>query len=268
MKARRVAAIALRQFYLLRGSPVRVVPLFAWVAIDVVLWGFIVRYLGTLGGIGPARLLPSLLGAVLLWNFFTRIMHGISTAFFEDVWSRNFLNLFASPLKISEYLAGLVVSGIATSLLGFVAMIVLAAGAFGFSFAIYGLMLLPFVMILVLFGIAMGIFATALVLRLGPAAEWLVWPIPALLSPFAAVIYPLSVLPAWMQWIGLALPPAHVFEGMRAIVAGQPFPLSSLGLALLLALLQIALAFLWFARVHHFAIRTGLLARYSAESVN
>lgn len=268
MKARRVAAIALRQFYLLRGSPVRVVPLFAWVAIDVVLWGFIVRYLGTLGGVGPARLLPSLLGAVLLWNFFTRIMHGISTAFFEDVWSRNFLNLFASPLRISEYLAGLVVSGIATSLLGFVAMIVLAAGAFGFSFAIYGLMLLPFVMILVLFGIAMGIFATALVLRLGPAAEWLVWPIPALLSPFAAVIYPLSVLPAWMQWIGLALPPAHVFEGMRAIVAGQPFPLSSLGLALLLALLQIALAFLWFARVHHFAIRTGLLARYSAESVN
>lgn len=268
MKARRVAAISLRQFYLLRGSPVRVVPLFAWVAIDVVLWGFIVRYLGTLGGIGPARLLPSLLGAVLLWNFFTRIMHGISTAFFEDVWSRNFLNLFASPLKISEYLAGLVVSGIATSLLGFVAMIALAAGAFGFSFAIYGLMLLPFVMILVLFGIAMGIFATALVLRLGPAAEWLVWPIPALLSPFAAVIYPLSVLPTWMQWIGLALPPAHVFEGMRAIVAGQPFPLSSLGLALLLALLQIALAFLWFARVHHFAIRTGLLARYSAESVN
>lgn len=268
MKLRRVAAIALRQFYLLRGSPVRVVPLFAWVAIDVVLWGFIVRYLGTLGGIGPARLLPSLLGAVVLWNFFTRIMHGISTAFFEDVWSRNFLNLFASPLKISEYLAGLVVSGIATSMLGFFVMIVLAAAAFGFSFAIYGLMLLPFVMILVLFGIAMGIFSTALVLRLGPAAEWLVWPIPALLSPFAAVIYPLSVLPVWMQWIGLALPPAHVFEGMRAIVAGQPFPLSSLGWALLLALLQIALAFWWFSRVHRFAIRSGLLARYSAESVN
>ena len=38
--------------------------------------------------------------------------------------------------------------------------------------------------------------------------------------------------------------------------------------ALLLALLQIALAFLWFSRVHRFAIRSGLLARYSAESVN
>ncbi|MEO6077132.1 MAG: ABC transporter permease [Dokdonella sp.] len=268
MKWQRVAAIALRQFYLLRGSPVRVVPLFAWVAIDVVLWGFIIRYLGSLGGIGPERLLPSLLGAVLLWNFFTRIMHGISTAFFEDVWSRNFLNLFASPLTISEYLGGLVLSGIVTSLLGFIVMIALAAGAFGFSFAIYGLMLLPFVMILVLFGIAMGIFSTALVLRLGPAAEWLVWPIPALLSPFAAVIYPLAVLPTWMQWIGLALPPAHVFEGMRAVVNGNPYPLASLMWAAALALLQIGLAFLWFSRVHRYATRSGLLARYSAESVN
>ena len=268
MKWQRVASIALRQFYLLRGSPVRVVPLFAWVAIDVVLWGFIIRYLDSLGGIGPARLLPSLLGAVLLWNFFTRIMHGISTAFFEDVWSRNFLNLFASPLKISEYLGGLVLSGIVTSLLGFVVMIGLAAGAFGFSFAIYGLMLLPFVLILVLFGIAMGIFSTALVLRLGPAAEWLVWPIPALLSPFAAVIYPLAVLPTWMQWISLALPPAHVFEGMRAVVTGNPYPLASLMWAAALALLQIGLAFLWFSRVHRYATRSGLLARYSAESVN
>lgn len=268
MKLRRIGAIALRQYYLMRGSPVRLMPLFAWVAIDVLLWGFIVRYLGTLGSIGPERLLPSLLGAVLLWNFFMRIMHGIATAFFEDVWSRNFLNLFASPLRIGEYLSGLVLTGIVTSLLGFVVMILLAAGAFGFSFAVYGMMLLPFALVLVLFGIAVGIISTALVLRFGPAAEWLVWPIPALLSPFAAVIYPLSVLPGWMQAVGWALPPAHVFEGMRAIVAGQAFPLFGLGWAFALALLQIAIAFIVFSRVHRHALRSGLLARYSAESVN
>ena len=31
-------------------------------------------------------------------------------AFFEDVWSRNFVNIFATPLLISEYLTGLVIS--------------------------------------------------------------------------------------------------------------------------------------------------------------
>ena len=83
----------------------RVLPLFAWVAIDIVLWGFITRYLNTVAQAG-FDFVPVLLGAVLLWDFFTRVMHGVSMAFLEDVWSRNFLNLFASPLTIGEYLGG------------------------------------------------------------------------------------------------------------------------------------------------------------------
>ena len=56
--------------------------------------------------------MPALLGAVLLWDFLTRVMQGVTMAFFEDVWSRNFLNLFATPLTIFDYLAGLVVAAI------------------------------------------------------------------------------------------------------------------------------------------------------------
>ena len=115
----------LRQFYLLRGSPARVLPLFAWVAIDMVLWGFITRYLNAVTSSG-FNFVPALLGAVLLWDFFTRVMQGVTMAFFEDVWSRNFLNIFATPLSISEYVGGLVLSSIATSSVGLVVMLVLA----------------------------------------------------------------------------------------------------------------------------------------------
>ncbi len=90
----------LRQFYLYRGSPVRVVPLFAWVTVDIVLWGFITKYLNAIASSG-FNFVPSLLGAVLLWDFFIRVMQGVTMAFFEDVWSRNFLNIFATPLSIS-----------------------------------------------------------------------------------------------------------------------------------------------------------------------
>ncbi|QBB70807.1 ABC transporter permease [Pseudolysobacter antarcticus] len=266
MNPRRIYAIFLRQFYLLRSSPTRVVPLFAWVAIDIVLWGFIARYLNTVSSPGH-DFVPSLLGAVLLWDFFTRVMQGVTIAFFEDVWSRNFLNVFATPLSISEYVSGLVLTSIVTSLIGLVVMLVLATTVFGLSFFVYGVLLVPFVAVLFLFGIALGIFASALVLRLGPASEWLVWPIPALLSPFAAVFYPLSVLPHWMQWIGYVLPPSYVFEGMRAVVAGAAFSSSSLLIGLALALIQIVLAYLCFSRVYRSAVRSGLLARYSAESV-
>jgi ABC-2 type transport system permease protein len=266
MNLRRVGAIVLRQYYLMRGSPTRLVPLFAWVAIDIVLWGFLARYLSSVAPQGP-NFTFTLLGAVLLWDFFTRIMHGVTTAFLEDVWSRNFLNLFATPLAVSEYVSGLVLTSIATSLIGLVVMLLLATVVFGFSFLAYGALFVPFVCVLFLFGIALGIVASALVLRLGPASEWLIWPIPALLSPFAAVFYPLSVLPSWMRCVAHALPPSYVFEGMRAIIAGQPFDRSLLVWGVLLAIAQIAIAYWIFVRVYRSTVRSGLLARYSAESV-
>ena len=180
MNRNRVFAIVLRQGYLMRGSVARVLPLFAWVAIDMVLWGFISRYLNTVASSG-FNFIFVFLGAVLLWDFFTRVMQGVTMAFFEDVWSRNFLNFFASPLSISEYVTGLVLSSIATSSIGLVVMIVLATLVFHLSFFSYGLLLIPFLLVLFLFGIALGIFACALVLRFGPASEWFVWPIPALI---------------------------------------------------------------------------------------
>lgn len=267
MKAEHIMAIPLRQFYLYRGSVARIVPLFAWVTIDMVLWGFMTKFLS---GVSAThyRFLPSLLGAVLFWDFMTRVMQGVTTAFFEDVWSRNFLNVFASPLTVPEYLAGLLLSSIATSVVGLVVMVIVAMLAFGLSLAVYGAALIPFVFLLFLFGIALGISSIAIVLRLGPAAEWFVWPIPALLSPFAAVFYPLATLPGWMQWISRLLPASYVFEGMRAIVAGQSFDGIALLVALLLAVAYILLACWMFGGVFRYAVQTGLLARYSAESVS
>ncbi len=114
----------------------------------------------------------------------------------------------------------------------------------------------------------MGIFATALVLRLGPAAEWFVWPLPALISPFVSVFYPLSTLPVWMQWTARLLPPSYVFENVRATVNGQQTWWVGLALSGAMALGYIALAALMFTRVFRLAVRTGLIARYSAESVS
>jgi ABC-2 type transport system permease protein len=267
MSARRTAAIVLRHFYLMRGSLTRVVPLFVWVAIDIVLWGFITRYLNTVAG-SKLDFVPLLLGAVLLWDFCSRVMYGVTTAFFEDVWSRNFLNLFATPLTLAEYLGALVVSSIVTSAVGLFVMLVLATGVFGLSFFTYGMAILPFLLALFLFGVALGIFGSGVVLRLGPAAEWFIWPIPALLSPFVGVFYPLETLPPWMRSFAYLLPPSYVFEGMRTILAGWAVPIPVLALGATLSGAYVALACWFFARVYRYAVQSGLLARYSAESVN
>jgi ABC-2 type transport system permease protein len=237
MSAERTAAIVLRQLYLFRGSPARILPLFGWVAIDVVLWGFITRYLNSFTSSGY-NFIPALLGAILLWDFFTRLMQGVTTAFFEDVWSRNFLNIFATPLLIFEYITGLVLASIWTSLIGLIVMLALARSVFGLSFLGYGFTLIPFLLVLFLCGIALGIFASAIVLRLGPAAEWLIWPIPAMISPFAGVFYP------------------------------RPVPEFDLIIGTSLAVCYLAVACWFFSRVHRHVVRTGLIARYSAETLS
>ena len=267
MHPARTFAIVLRQYYLMRGSPIRILPLFVWVAIDILLWGFITKYLNSMAAQGT-NFVPVLLGAVLLWDFFTRVMHGIATSFFEDVWSRNFLNMFASPLQITEYLGGLVITSILTSIVGLIVMLLLATAGFGLSIFAYGIATLPFLIVLFLFGVALGITGTALVLRFGPAAEWFVWPIPAMISPFAGVFYPVSTLPTWMQYVAWLLPPSYVFEALRGIVAGQPVNMKYLAISAVLALFYIFLCGWFFRSVYRRAVRTGLLARYSAESAS
>jgi ABC-2 type transport system permease protein len=267
MNLQRTCAIALRHFYLIRGSFSRVLPLFIWVAIDIILWGFIARYFNQVTD-AALNFVPQLLGAVLLWDFFIRVLQGVTMAFLEDVWSRNFLNVFSSPLTIPEYLGGLVISSIATSAVGLVVMLVLASAVFGLSFLSLGAALIPFVLTLFLFGIAIGILGCAVVLRFGPASEWFVWPIPAMIVPFAGVYYPISTLPAWMQYCSHIVPPAYVFEDMRAILAGHSGSLEHLFMSAFLATLYILLACFIFTRVYRHALKTGLIARYSAETLS
>lgn len=267
IRSEHVLALVLRQFYLIRGSIARVIPLFAWAAIDIVLWGFITRYLNAFISSGH-NFIPLFLGAVLFWDLFIRIMHGVAMAFLEDVWSRNFLNVFSSPLTLTEYLTALVVSSIATSLVGIVIMLLLATIGFGLPVLSYGVLIVPAVMVLFLFGIALGIMGSALVLRLGPAAEWFIWPIPAFLSPFVSVFYPVSTLPLWMQGIAKVLPPSYVFENMRTLLTGGNVSWGTLTGSIVLCFIYILIACWCFAKTYRYVVRTGLLARYSVESLS
>jgi ABC-2 type transport system permease protein len=147
-------------------------------------------------------------------------------------------------------------------------MLILASAVFGLSFFLFGALLIPYLAVLFVFGIALGVIACGIVLRLGPASEWFIWPIPALISPFAGVFYPLSTLPRWMRALAHLLPPSYVFESMRGIVLKRPgSPLALLwGAALDVVFLLLAS---WFFRsIYHHAVRTGLIARYSAESLS
>jgi len=268
MSISRIYAVFIRQIFLIRSNPTRLASIFLWIIIDVVQWGFISKYLSSLGQ-ANFNYITVILGAIILWEFMSRIQQGMMTAFLEDIWSQNFINFFASPLKISEYITGLVFSSIATSLLGFLAMIIIAGLAFGYNIFKLGIYLLPFILILFIFGMAMGIFVSGSIFRLGPSAEWLGWPIPLVLSIFSGVYYPVSALPFALQIFSKVIPASYVFDSMRSLIANGAF---SPGLALNLtvgaglALLYLVLMYFYFLNIYRHNIKNGRLARFSAEA--
>jgi ABC-2 type transport system permease protein len=120
---------------------------------------------------------------------------------------------------------------------------------------------------LFLFGIALGIASCTLVLRFGPPAEWFIWPIPAVMAPFVGVFYPLSILPGWMRAIGYCLPPSYAFEHLRALIGGAEVSIVATLPPLALAVFWLVLAGLLFRGVYRSVMRSGLIARYSAEHI-
>lgn len=267
MKVKRIYAIFVRQLYLLGNNPTRLVGNFAWLTISIIQWGFISKYLGSLGQ-ANFNFITVILGALILWEVLTRIQQGIMMAFLEDIWSNNLLNYFASPLRVSEYTLGLVASSIVTASLGFLVMSLIAGLGFGYDIFIIGLSFLPFVGILFVFGMAMGLFTCAAIFRLGPTAEWLAWPLPMILSLISGVYYPIDTLPASLATVAKLFPPAYIFESLRAQLeqtATMPMIMHNLTLGLGLALFYLFLSYSFFLKVYRHNLRTGKLARFNAS---
>ncbi|MBC7365113.1 MAG: ABC transporter permease, partial [Candidatus Aminicenantes bacterium] len=230
MKWHRISAMFLRHIYLYRHSLTRLVEIFYWPLLDLLVWGFVSIYISRLSAEGKntPNFLGIFLGALILWDILFRSQQGISVSFLEEVWARNFLNLFVSPLTISEYLLSMMLVSIFKVLVVFLTSALLAWVLYSFNLFILGISLLPFVLNLVILGWAIGIFTTALILRFGQQAEVLAWGVAFLFQPVSAVFYPVSVLPNFLQKVAMFIPASYVFEGMRAVIFGQGISLAHL----------------------------------------
>lgn len=258
----RIGALFTRHVYVIRRNPMRIAELIYWPLLDLLIWGFLSMYLSRLGGAGALpNFIAFFLGALILWDLLFRAQQGVSIAYLEEVWSRNLLNLFVSPLSVGEFLASTVLISLAKLTLSVIIMSILAGLFYGFNILVLGWSLVPFVICLLLMGWALGITTTALVLRFGQAAESLAWVLAFIFQPLSAVFYPVSVLPPVMQALAMLLPSAHVFEGMRAVITTGHIPMNHLVWAFGLDVLYMAGAIAFFYRTFAVVKERGLLAK-------
>lgn len=256
----RIYAIFLRHFFILKRSPTRLIGIFYWSTLELFIWGVIIKYLHILGG-DRFSVITVILGAVIFWNFFTRIQQGITTSFLEDVWSRNLVNLFATPLRLSEYLIGLILISIVQTLLTIIGMLIVAWLFLTYNIFQFGFFMLPFIAILFVFGISLGILTTAAILRFGQSVEMLAWSIPTLISPFAAIFYSVETLPRVFKPIAYLIPISHVFESMRSLVLKGVADISELAIAFGLTLIFFAISVAILSLAYRSVARRGLLTK-------
>ena len=255
---RRVRALIRRHAYLLLKSWPRIVSTAYYPTVTMILWAFVTIYLAPTN-----RFLQDapgfFLGAVLLWDVLFRGQLGVSLTFIEELYARNLGNLFVSPLRYYELIAGQLVMSILRTLIGVGGACLFAWLLFQYSIFSYGFALIAFFVNLLMFGWAIGLAVSGMVLRWGLGAEELAWAAIFLFAPVSGVYYPIGVLPSVLQSIAHAMPSAYVFEGMRAVLLDHTFRWDMLWRALALNVVYLAIGIALFRLAIRFAMRKGTL---------
>ena len=256
---RRVRALIRRHAYLLLKSWPRLVSMAYYPTVTMVLWAFLTIYLKPTNSF--LKDAPGFfIGAVLLWDVLFRGQLGVSLTFVEEMYSRNLGNLFVSPLRLFEFIAGQLTMSVLRSLIGVGGACFFAWLLFRYSIFSLGLPLIAFFWLLLAFGWSIGLAVSAMILRFGLGAEELAWAAIFILAPVSGVYYPIGVLPGWLQPVASALPSAHVFEGMRGVLLEGTFAWSHFGSALMLDGVYLCLgAFVFRLAVRHARVHGRLL---------
>lgn len=260
MKLHRIRAVILRHLYELRRNPSHLTNMLYWPVMNIVVWGFFTFYLAHRGG-AQSAIVSSLLGAVILWGLFNAFQRDMAVGFLDELWSKNLVNLFGSPLSVSEYITGLITVSLVKAMIGMAAESLIALLWYGYNIFPMLLTFVPFIFNLVLFGLAVGIAVTGLIFRYTTRFQVLAWGFAGLLMPFSCVFYPLKSLPNFLHPVAWILPTTHSFEGMRQAIAGQGFSVAHFQWGLALNVGYFLLSALFFRWMFESARSRGLLVK-------
>ena len=213
----KIYALSLRHIYLIKGSFPRILDLIYWPTIQIFLWGFISKFF-TLSSSYYSNTVGIILSAAILYDFLFRSSISYNMMFLEEIWSRNFTNLFIAPIKLSEIITALTITAIFRTLIGLLPASLIAIPLFGVSIFKIGPPLILLLITLYIFGITLGLLVTSGLLRYGPSFENIAWASLFFLAPLGCIYYPIEILPEWLQIIANLLPLVHIFEEMRAIL--------------------------------------------------
>jgi ABC-2 type transport system permease protein len=260
MKSHRINAIIVRHAYEFRHNVNQAANMVYLPAMNIILWGFFTIYLRQGEQLKPS-VVSSLLGAIILWGLFNAFQRELALGVLEELWSQNFVNLFGSPLSISEYLIGLIAANLVKMTIGLIMGLLIAWGFYQYNIFPMLLIFVPFLLNLSLFALAVGLIITGLILRYTTKLQAMAWSFAGLLMPISCVLYPLSSLPAFLHPFAWILPTTQSFEGMREAIYSGRFSGAHFTWGLGLNFAYVIFSALFFQRMFESARSKGLLVK-------
>jgi ABC-2 type transport system permease protein len=243
--------------YLFRHSLDRLSDAFYWPTLDLLLWGVTSTYFRSYLP-ETSQIVLIILGGILLWIIVWRGQYEITIGILEDLWNRNLVNIFVTPLKFSEWITSLVMLGIIKAIMSFSFGLLVAFILYKINIFTLGFYLIPFALLLILTGWWIGFFIAGLILRYGIKIQQLAWTAPWVISPFSAIYYPVTSLPDWAQTIALFIPTSYVFEGAREIIEKGTLDPNKLYISLLLNSIYIILSLIFLKKSFNKVLERGL----------
>jgi ABC-2 type transport system permease protein len=258
MKTHRIFGIVLRYLFLFRHSFDRLSDAFYWPTMDLLLWGITSIYFRKYSQDGQ-MVTTMIISGILLWLIVWRGQYEISVNLLEDLWNKNLINIFASPISFYEWVSSFLILGIIKAILSFsygafIAFILYKVQIFTFGFG-----LLPIMFLLIMTGWWSGFIGAGIILRYGTKIQTVAWSLVTLLSPFSAIYYPLAILPQWAQKVALFVPTSYVFESARKVINQGYFDSRMFFVAFSLNVCYIILSIIYLRSSFNKALQRGLV---------
>jgi len=232
MSFQRIKAIYLRYFYYFAKFE-HLAEMFYWPTIDIFIWGMMSVWVQT--NEGPRSDVSQLIiTGLVFWQVIWRSSYEITVNILQEFWNRNMVNLFSTPLKLSEWMAATMLTGISKVLITLLFSTGLVYLLFTLNVFDIGIAIIPFIGLLICSGWIIGYLTGGIIIFFGQRYQMLAWMMPFVFIPFSAVFYPLSALPAWGQQIAKGLPMTYTFQGMRHLLQEGTFSYKLFWMSLIL----------------------------------
>jgi hypothetical protein len=209
-------AITLRYLRLYRRDPNILLRFFYWPLLEIFMWSFLGTSIENLTSLKSNNFALTMGLSLVLWQIVARGATMIVFTFSEELHSYNLINLFSLPLKLAEWIMGVIWFCLIT--IFFVTLF-----SIGLIITIYkGISLQDCFFVLSLFSIPLifgalflGFIGLNIVILWGKRSIEISYMIIWTLGSFCGVYYPTENLPLFIRSLSDAIPFSAVFKALR-----------------------------------------------------